>query len=178
MTAENVPDATITAELRAQLHTVGLRATRPRLAILGWLRNHPHATQTRRRGRCAGNSARCPRRPSTTCCTRAPSQDCSAASKAGHPALFETRTADNHHHLVCRGCGRTEDVDCVEGLAPCLDPSGTAGYEVDEAEVVFWDRCPDCRSEPDGQLVTAPAVARRAAAGAGHVDHRHEEGRP
>jgi Fur family ferric uptake transcriptional regulator len=63
---------------------------------------------------------------------------------AGHPARFETRTGDNHHHLVCRTCGRTEDVDCVHGAAPCLEPSATAGFEVDEAEVVFWGLCPDC----------------------------------
>lgn len=62
-------------------------------------------------------------------------------------ARFETRTGDNHHHLVCRTCGRTEDVDCVHGSAPCLEPSATAGFEVDEAEVVFWGQCPDCIAE-------------------------------
>jgi Fe2+ or Zn2+ uptake regulation protein len=66
---------------------------------------------------------------------------------AGSPALYETRVGDNHHHLVCRDCGRTVDVDCVVGEAPCLDPADAAGFEVDEAEVVFWGRCPDCLSE-------------------------------
>ena len=60
------------------------------------------------------------------------------------PSRFETRTGDDHHHLVCRGCGRTEDVDGVHGAAPCLEPSATAGFVIDEAEVVYWGTCPDC----------------------------------
>lgn len=64
---------------------------------------------------------------------------------AGLPALFETRTGDNHHHLVCRACGRTTDVDCATGGRPCLTPSEDAGYALDEAEVVFWGLCPSCR---------------------------------
>ncbi|MCP4894075.1 MAG: transcriptional repressor [Actinomycetales bacterium] len=64
---------------------------------------------------------------------------------SGSPARFETRTGDNHHHLVCRACGRMVDTDCAAGHAPCLEPSDAAGYEVDEAEVVFWGHCPDCR---------------------------------
>jgi len=63
------------------------------------------------------------------------------------PARFEIRTGDNHHHLVCRACGRTTDVDCVVGARPCLTPSDDAGYEVDEAEVLFWGLCPDCQQE-------------------------------
>jgi Fe2+ or Zn2+ uptake regulation protein len=63
---------------------------------------------------------------------------------AGSAALFETRVGDNHHHLVCRECGTTVDVDCVLGSAPCLTPGSAAGFEVDEAEVIFWGRCPEC----------------------------------
>ena len=66
---------------------------------------------------------------------------------AGQPALFEGRVGDNHHHLVCRSCGRTTDVDCAVGAAPCLIPSATGGFVVDEAEVVFWGRCPECQNE-------------------------------
>jgi Fe2+ or Zn2+ uptake regulation protein len=66
---------------------------------------------------------------------------------AGSAALYETRTGDNHHHIVCRGCGMTADVDCAVGAAPCLDPSSApAGFEVDEAEVTFWGLCPACQS--------------------------------
>lgn len=63
---------------------------------------------------------------------------------AGSPARYEDRVGDNHHHLVCRGCGRMTDVDCAVGEAPCLTPQDGAGYEVDEAEVLYWGRCGDC----------------------------------
>ncbi len=63
---------------------------------------------------------------------------------SGSPALYETRVADNHHHLICRVCGRVVDVDCAIGAAPCLTPSDAMDYEVDEAEVVYWGRCPEC----------------------------------
>ena len=62
------------------------------------------------------------------------------------PARFETRTGDNHHHLICRSCSRMIDADCREGHAPCLEPSDPAGYEFHEAEVIFWGLCPDCRT--------------------------------
>jgi Fur family ferric uptake transcriptional regulator len=74
---------------------------------------------------------------------------------AGKPALYENRVADNHHHLVCRSCGDVTDVDCVVGLAPCLDPSDAAGFVIDEAEVVFWGTCPECaRIPPDPKTPT------------------------
>ena len=62
----------------------------------------------------------------------------------GSPARYEDRVADNHHHLVCRICGRVVDVDCAVGFAPCLDASDSQGFEIDEAEVAFWGRCPTC----------------------------------
>jgi Fur family transcriptional regulator, stress-responsive regulator len=63
---------------------------------------------------------------------------------AGSPARYEDRVGDNHHHLICRTCGRMVDVDCAVGDTPCLIPADDSGYEVDEAEVVYWGRCPDC----------------------------------
>ena len=63
---------------------------------------------------------------------------------AGSPARYEDRVGDNHHHLVCRSCGRMVDVDCAVGEAPCLSPQDGAGYEIDEAEVLYWGRCSDC----------------------------------
>jgi Fur family ferric uptake transcriptional regulator len=63
---------------------------------------------------------------------------------AGSPARFEGRIGDNHHHLVCRVCGRVVDVDCATGSAPCLTASNDMGYEIEEAEVAYWGRCPDC----------------------------------
>ena len=63
---------------------------------------------------------------------------------AGSPARFEDRVGDNHHHLICRTCGRMVDVDCAVGDTPCLTAADDSGYEIDEAEVVYWGRCPEC----------------------------------
>jgi Fur family ferric uptake transcriptional regulator len=63
---------------------------------------------------------------------------------AGSPARYEDRVGDNHHHLICRACGRMVDVDCAVGYTPCLTAADESGYEIDEAEVIFWGRCPDC----------------------------------
>ncbi len=63
---------------------------------------------------------------------------------AGSPARFEARVADNHHHVICRLCGRMADVDCAVGSAPCLTAVDDMGYQIDEAEVIYWGRCPEC----------------------------------
>jgi Fur family ferric uptake transcriptional regulator len=65
---------------------------------------------------------------------------------AGSPARFETRVGDNHHHLICRECGRVVDIDCAVGAAPCLTAAENPGFEIDEAEVIYWGRCPECAS--------------------------------
>ncbi len=62
----------------------------------------------------------------------------------GSAALYEDRVNDNHHHLICRDCGRVVDVDCAVGSAPCLTPADDNGFEIDEAEVAYWGRCPEC----------------------------------
>jgi len=67
---------------------------------------------------------------------------------AHSPARYEDRVDDNHHHLICRVCGGMVDVDCAVGAAPCLTPSDASGYSVDEAEVIYWGRCPDCLDAP------------------------------
>lgn len=65
---------------------------------------------------------------------------------AGSPARYEDRVGDNHHHLICRRCGRLDDVDCATGEAPCLVPVDDRSFVVDEAEVIYWGVCADCRS--------------------------------
>jgi Fe2+ or Zn2+ uptake regulation protein len=131
-----------------QLRAVGLRVTRPRLSVLDVLADHPHAD-------------------ADTIVTGARSQHPTLSSQtvygvldalvsvglarriepAGAPALFELRVGDNHHHLVCRSCGAVADVDCAVGAAPCLSPSDTAGFVIDEAEVVFWGLCSNCQKD-------------------------------
>ena len=83
---------------------------------------------------------------------------------AGSPARYEGRTGDNHHHLICRTCGRMVDVDCAVGAAPCLAPADASGYEIDEAEVIYWGRCPEClaqtpvRSGTEQETVAVPRL--------------------
>ncbi len=64
----------------------------------------------------------------------------------GHIARYETRVDDNHHHVVCRSCGHLADVDCSVGAAPCLHASDDHGFQIDEAEVIYWGKCPDCQA--------------------------------
>jgi Fur family transcriptional regulator, stress-responsive regulator len=63
---------------------------------------------------------------------------------AGSPARYENRVGDNHHHLMCRTCSRMVDVNCAVGYTPCLTAADDSGYEIDEAEVIYWGRCPEC----------------------------------
>ena len=67
---------------------------------------------------------------------------------AGSPALYEDRVGDNHHHLICRQCGKTVDVDCAVGETPCLTADQDSGFRIDEAEVIYWGTCPDCLAKP------------------------------
>ena len=82
--------------------------------------------------------------PCTTPSASWPTWVCSgASSRPDQPARYEARVGDNHHHLICRACGRMVDVDCAVGVMPCLTAADDAGYEIDEAEVIYWGRCPE-----------------------------------
>lgn len=124
----------------------GLRVTAQRLAVLKALSDRPHAT--------ADAVAEAVRADIGSVSVQAIYDALAVLTShgivrriepAGSPALYERRVGDNHHHLICRVCGRTADVDCAVGEAPCLTPATDRGYEIDEAEVIFWGRCPDCR---------------------------------
>lgn len=141
------PSAEDREDIPAQLRAAGLRVTAARATILDLIRTHPHSD--------AEALARAARGRLGSVSTQAVYDTLHALVRAGlarrivpadHPARFEARTGDNHHHLVCRNCGRVEDVDCVVGAAPCLTPDATRGYAVDEAEVTFWGLCPECRA--------------------------------
>lgn len=130
------------------LQAAGLRITRPRLTVLEVLHSRPHST--------ADTVLRVARRAQASISVQTVYDVLAACTQAGllrriepagSPALFENRTDDNHHHLVCRACGRVVDVDCATGRAPCLVPSASAGFAVDEAEVVFWGLCPACQHD-------------------------------
>lgn len=139
-----VPSETRTVD---ELRQADLRVTAPRLAVLEWLHNNPHATAEQifqGVGQRLGSVSMQAVYDVLAACV-----DTGLVRRielAGHSARFERRTGDNHHHVTCRTCGRIEDVDCVGGAQPCLSPSESHGFEVDEAEVVFWGICPDCRA--------------------------------
>lgn len=131
------------------LRARGLRVTRPRLAVLEILGTGGHYEVDEIAQRC--------RERLDSVSTQAVYDVLSVLSRhglarriepAGSPALFEARTGDNHHHVVCRGCGAVADVDCAVGPAPCLEASSTAGFTIDEAEVTYWGLCPACQSRP------------------------------
>jgi len=75
---------------------------------------------------------------------------------AGSPARYEDRVGDNHHHLICRACNRMVDVDCAVGATPCLTAGDGFGYEIDEAEVIYWGRCPACVAAAPGRATRRP----------------------
>jgi Fur family ferric uptake transcriptional regulator len=80
---------------------------------------------------------------------------------SGSAARFEDRVGDNHHHLICRSCGRVVDVDCAVGDAPCLAASDDRGFEIDEAEVAYWGRCPECLEQSRTATTSTPPSTSR-----------------
>jgi Fur family ferric uptake transcriptional regulator len=127
------------------LQRAGLRITAPRVTVLRVLAERPHAAADTIIGAVRSDIGAV-----STQAVYNVLQVCTDAGivrriqPAGSPARYELRVRDNHHHLVCRSCGTVGDVDCAAGEAPCLEPSERLGFDVDEAEVVFWGICPDC----------------------------------
>ena len=127
------------------LRDADLRVTRPRLAVLDAVRAEPHL-DTRALIRAARTRMGAVSHQAVYDVLRAlvDSGLVRRIQPEGSDARYEARVGDNHHHLVCRDCGAVVDVDCATGAAPCLTPSTDAGFVIDEAEVVFWGRCPSC----------------------------------
>jgi Fur family ferric uptake transcriptional regulator len=127
----------------------GLRVTAQRLAVLRAISDQPHATADAIadsvRGEIGAISAQAVYDALGTMTEKGLLR---RIQPAGSPARYEDRVADNHHHLICRSCGRMVDVDCAVGETPCLTAGDGRGYEIDEAEVIYWGRCPDCIAEP------------------------------
>jgi Fur family transcriptional regulator, stress-responsive regulator len=127
------------------LKAKGLRSTAQRRAVLTALRGRPHSTAADLETRvgAAGGLSRQGLYNVLDDLTKAELVRC--IEPAGSPARYELRVGDNHHHLVCRSCGRIEDVDCSVGAAPCLTPGDDRGFAVDEAEITWWGLCAECR---------------------------------
>jgi Fe2+ or Zn2+ uptake regulation protein len=95
---------------------------------------------------------------------------------AGSAARFETRVGDNHHHLICRVCGRVVDVDCATGAVPCLTAADEQGYEIDEAEVAYWGRCPDCVAHARTAAAEVPVSHARRRRRRGSIRAARQDG--
>ncbi|GLJ78465.1 Fur family transcriptional regulator [Microbacterium imperiale] len=135
---------TITSAAEA-IRASGLRVTDSRTAVYGALRSRPHASADEILADVAGDLPHASRQSVYNALNDF--ADAGLARRiepAGRSMLFELRVGDNHHHLVCTGCGRVEDVDCAVGHAPCLHPSDGHGFELVSAEVTYWGRCADC----------------------------------
>ena len=129
----------------------GLHVTAQRLAVLRAVSSHPHCTAEVVAERVRSEIGTISRQAVYDALgILADSGLIRRIQPAGSPSLYEGRVGDNHHHLICRTCGKTADVDCIVGNAPCLTPADAAGYRVDEAEVILWGQCPECLAASRG----------------------------
>lgn len=133
------------ADAAETLRSAGLRVTESRVAVYEALRDLPHASAD---AVLAAIVDHLPRSSSQSVYNALGDfVDAGLVRRiepAGRPMLFELRVEDNHHHIVCTGCGAVEDVDCAVGHAPCLAPSQQHGYTLAAAEVTYWGLCPAC----------------------------------
>ena len=140
--ASGVPTS---SDFESMLRDAALRVTRPRMAVLAAVHGHPHAD--------TDSVIEIVRRDSGEVSHQAVYDVLRTLTGVGllrrfqpegSVARYEARVGDNHHHLVCRSCGAIVDVDCAVGEAPCLTASDDSGYTIEEAEVIYWGRCPAC----------------------------------
>lgn len=151
----------MSGDLEQLLRTNGLQVTAQRLAILRAMGSRPHAT--------ADELIEDVRSVIGTISKQAVYDALGILAEkgivrriqpAGSPARYETRVGDNHHHLVCRGCGKTHDIDCAMGETPCLIPEDDHGFEIDEAEVIYWGYCPACQKSVSQKTVSQKTVKK------------------
>jgi Fur family ferric uptake transcriptional regulator len=131
--------------LEQALRTAGLRVTAPRVAVLAAVHAHPHADTDSLIGIVRDRSGAVSHQAVYDVLRALTGAGLlRRIQPSGSAARYEARVGDNHHHLVCRSCGAIADVECAVRETPCLTASNDAGYEIDEAEVVYWGRCPAC----------------------------------
>ena len=147
----------MTSDPEARLRSVSLRVTRPRVAVLSALADHPHVD--------TDTVIQLVRDELPTVSHQAVYDVLKALTEAGlirriqpmgATARYESRVGDNHHHIVCRGCGAIADVECAVGHTPCLTASDSHGFVVEEAEVVYWGTCPDCTAMRNSHRIASP----------------------
>jgi Fe2+ or Zn2+ uptake regulation protein len=145
-----------TSDLESSLRGASLRVTRPRVAVLHAVHAQPHAdtdaiiaAARQRLGEVSHQAVYNVLEALTVAGLLRRFQP------MGTVARYEARIGDNHHHVVCRGCGSIADVDCAVGYTPCLEAEDDAGYRIEEAEVIYWGRCPECAAGDQPRTATA-----------------------
>jgi Fur family transcriptional regulator, stress-responsive regulator len=137
-----------TVDYEQMLRGAELRVTRPRVAVLGAVYNHPHADTASLIEAVRGELGEVsPQAVYDVLRALTEADLVRRIEPAGSVARYESRVADNHHHVICRSCGAIADVDCAVGHTPCLTASESHGFAIDEAEVIYWGTCPTCREE-------------------------------
>ena len=135
------------------LRAVGLRVTRPRVAVLSALHDHPHSDTDSIIGVVRADLGEVSHQAVYDVLRALTAAGLvRRIQPLGSVARYEARVGDNHHHVVCRSCGAIADVDCAVGSTPCLTGSDDHGFTIDEAEVIYWGRCPRC-------VAATPAVS-------------------
>lgn len=138
----------------------GLQVTAQRLAVMRAVAAHPHATVEEVVAAVRSDIGAISRQAAyDTLSTLVEKGLIQRIQPVGSAARFEDRVGDNHHHLVCRGCGALTDVDCAVGYTPCLTPSNDWSYDVDEAEVVYWGTCPSCKVQASDPTTNDPLTS-------------------
>jgi Fur family transcriptional regulator, stress-responsive regulator len=169
VTLVNVP---VTSDFERMLRRASLRVTGPRVAVLAAVHDHPHADTDSITGVVREHLG--------VVSDQAVYDVLRALTAAGlvrriqpmgSVARYEARVGDNHHHVVCRSCGAVGDVDCAVGYTPCLTAADDSGYEIDEAEVIFWGRCPGCAAATSAACGGMIAETQRP----GPAGHRGQE---
>ena len=148
----------MTSTAEDQLRAVGLRVTKPRLAVLRVLESRPHSDTATIIDAIRAELATVSHQAVYDCLEVLTETGLvRRLQPAGSPGRYELRRGDNHHHIVCRSCGAVDDVPCATGSAPCLDASVDHGFTIAEAEVTYWGICPNCAgASADASHTTAP----------------------
>ena len=144
----------MSTDFSATLRHLGVYVTPQRLAVMKAVDSHPHGTADVINEAARSEIGTISRQSVYDALSLLVERGCvRRIQPIGSPALYESRVGDNHHHLICRECGHVADVDCAVGYRPCLEASNHHGFEIDEAEVAYWGRCPDC------QTIESPLVS-------------------
>jgi Fur family transcriptional regulator, stress-responsive regulator len=140
-----LPRVLTTATFERMVRGAGLRVTRPRIAVLAAVYDHPHADTDSIIGVVRDDLGKVSHQAIYDVLRALTAVGLvRRIEPAGSVARYESRVGDNHHHVVCRSCGGIADVDCALGTAPCLTASDDHGFVIDEAEVIYWGLCPVC----------------------------------